>query len=841
MKKLLNISLLSSGAACTLLAALLAAAPAQARQLSVEEALQAAMADASSAKHAPGAKAYQLAYTAKSSDLNTVYVFNRGENGGFMLVAADDVVEQPVLGYCSNGNFDPAKMPENLAGWLEDYSNQIAYAAANGGRVISAPARASFADVAPICKTLWDQGYPYNNDCPTDDKGNICYTGCVATAMAQVMKTYNWPVKGIGENSYYCANLQKSVSFNFGETTFDWANMINMYPGNATQNAAVAQLMSAAGVSVDMGYGTNASGAFSQNVPGALIKYFNYDISAHLSYRRFYSLPTWMDMIYEELSNGYPIYYSGQAADGSGGHAFVIDGYRASDGYVHVNWGWSGMSDGYYQITTLDPAVQGAGGAGAGFSDSQGAIFSLRKPTEGSVVYPNLTVSGNFSTKSAGYMKGQHDFVTFMGTISSTALDKITYTLGVRLVPADGGNSQYLWRSGATTTETSGTVGSFTIAYSAFPTSGKYTVSPVFKYNGEIYDMPVAIGNVRSLTLEASASSLNFTPITEVAHLTADNIEVLTPVYAGKNARFSAVVKNTGDEYFGKINLAFTGAGATTQIYSTIAGPTIDLTEGESETVDFYGSVPTEILTPNTYLVIATEDGQFISDKVKIVLNPAPAKPAEVKFISQKVLNTFSGRGTSARPYVVTANPLTIEAEFECTAGEFFSDYVIYFLGDASSSSAMGYPSPDLTILQGETQRFTLNITDYSLVEGGKYKGVFGYIYTTDDGQRYFAPYDGCNYTYFRVSAAAGVSDVTTEAENVGLYPNPAVDNVTVSADASIESVEVYSVSGSLVLSAQFSGNETDEDINVSDLTPGIYVVKVNTAAGAVTERLIKK
>ena len=839
MNKLLNISKLHATAASAMLVALLAAAPAQARQLSVEEALQAACSQTSGIRRAPSQAELKLAFTARQDGLNTIYVFNRAQQG-FMVVAADDVAES-LLGYSENGSFDPEQMPDNLRGWLDEYSAQIAYASANGLKVLSAPARASYADVAPITKTLWDQGYPFNQFCPTDDKAQ-CYTGCVATAMAQVMKTYNYPAKGIGEHSYFCSNIDKTVEFNYEENPFDWANMINQYPGNAEQNKAVATLMSACGVSVNMGYGLSASGAFSANVPSALVDYFGYANSAHFSYRRYYSLPVWMDMIYNELSQGYPLYYSGQAADGSGGHAFVIDGYRSSDAFVHVNWGWSGMSDGYFRITTLEPTIQGAGGAGAGFSDMQGAIFSLRKPYEGSVVYPNITVSTDFSTRSNTYFNGQSDYVRFQGLITSTALDEITYTLGVRLVPAEGSEPIYIWKRGTNTTKTDGTVGSFDIRYTDFPTAGTYTVTPVFRYNDEIFELPVDLGKVRSLKLEASAQSLAFSPVSDEAVLSATDIVLETPLYGGMYAKFRAKVTNNGAEYFGKIVLAFTGAGNTTQQYGYIQGPAIDLTDGESEEVEFVGDVPSTILTPNTYVVVATEDGRFISEKVKLALNPKPATEAKLSFVSQKMLNTHGGRGSSARPYIVTGNPLSVEATFRCTEGVYWANYVQFFVSEAAANSAMGYPSDYLTLTNGEEATFTLNITDYSLEEGQKYKGVFGYIYTDEEsGERYYAEYEGASRIYFTIRASAGIDDVVAEAEEVSVYPNPAEDVVSVKADAEITSVEAYSVSGALALSQAFAFGESSVELDVTSLAPGMYILKVNTAAGTVTSRLVKK
>lgn len=842
MKKLLTISKLQLGAVSALAAALLVAAPAQARQLSAEEALQ-SVGSASGKHRAPAAGELKLAYTAAKDGLNTIYVFNRASDRGYMLVAADDVVDGLVLGYADRGTFDATNMPENLRGWLDLYTDQIAYAAANGGKILSAPARASYTDIAPLVKTLWDQGEPYNNLAPTDDRGYRCYTGCVATAMAQVMNTYQYPAKGIGENSYYIPSLEKSVSFDFANTTFDWANMLNEYTASATeaQDNAVATLMAAAGVSVDMGYGLNSSGAFSPNVPPALIKYFGYANSVHFSYRKYYSMPVWMDMIYNELQGGYPLYYSGQAADGSGGHAFVLDGYRASDAFVHINWGWSGMSDGYFRITTLDPGMQGAGGAGAGFSDSQGAIFSLRKPYEGSVVYPNLSQDENFGTKSSEYLRGQADFVRFTGKINCTALADINVTLGVRLMPAEGGEPVYIWKGSAQTVKEDGSIGQFEIRYTSFPTSGKYTVTSVFKYNDQVYDMPIAVGQVRSLSLQAEANRLVFTPIVEAPALTATDIVLDGPLYAGKYAKFTAKVTNNGAEYFGKVNLAFTGAGNTTQIYATIAGPTIDLTDGESEEIEFVGSAPTDVLTPDTYVAVVTEDGQFLSEKVKFTLKPAPAGEAKLALISQKCLNTYGGLGTSVLPYIVTGNPVTVQGIFECISGEYFADQLVFWVSYDGGQYWSGNPSDVVSIYEGQKATVNISFTDNSLVDGEKYQGAFMWLTETDNVD-YYENLDGKKMQsfYFRINSAAGVEDVVAETETVSVYPNPATDVATVKAGAAITSVEVYSMSGSLVLSTPCNGDET-VDLDVTSLNAGIYILRANTNAGSVTTRLIKK
>ena len=307
-----------------------------------------------------------------------------------------------------------------------------------------------------------------------------------------------------------------------------------------------------------------------------------------------------------------------------------------------------------------------------------------------------------------------------------------------------------------------------------------------------------------------------------------------------KYAKFTAKVTNNGAEYFGKVNLAFTGAGNTTQIYATIAGPTIDLTDGESEEIEFVGSAPTDILTPDTYVAVVTEDGQFLSEKVKFTLKPAPAEAAKVDLIDQKVLNTYSGSGSMIRPYTVSGSPITVQGVFKCVAGEYFADALSFWI-NVSRDSWSGTPTDIVSIFQGQEATVEVNLIDNYFVDGETYRGTFAYV--GDDNYLHF--YEDANGKeiapiYFRINSAAGVEDVVAETETVSVYPNPATDVATVKAGAAITSVEVYSMSGSLVLSTPCNGDET-VDLDVTSLNAGIYILRANTNAGSVTTRLIKK
>nr|NQU93903.1 C10 family peptidase [Bacteroidota bacterium] len=214
----------------------------------------------------------------------------------------------------------------------------------------------------------------YNNDCPADASGPCghVYAGCGAVAMAQQMKYYSHPSTGTGSHSYTHATYGLQ-SANFGTTTYDYSQMPNSISAN---NSHIAQLMYHCGVSVDMDYGTSGSGCWSNAIDAALKTHFDYSSSQAWDWRGNYTDPQWLTLVKAELDGGHPLIYYGNNA-GTNGHFFNCDGYNDSD-YLHINWGWSGAYNGYFQVTSLVPL------SGYIFTDNQGAIFGS---------YPNATTS----------------------------------------------------------------------------------------------------------------------------------------------------------------------------------------------------------------------------------------------------------------------------------------------------------------------------------------------------------------------------------------------------------------------------------------------------------------
>ena len=312
------------------------------------------------------------------------YIFAPAEGKGFVIVAADDRV-RPVLAYSFHNNAMRDKMGSSMSWWLDGWQQQVdELRKEKGGErneewqqlLDGGGTPRSLTALEPMITTQWDQDAPYNDSCPSRiEFGSSvrALTGCVATAMAQVMKYWNYPVRGTGTHTY------NSVSFfglgytfgeqtaNFGATTYDWDNM----PDHLTvtspdvQKAAVATLMYHCGVACDMYYGSAAyggSGTKIRNAPylregnalNGIIKYLGYSSSATGMERIKYDDNAWTALVRGELDASRPIIYAG--FEQTAGHCFVCDGYDDENRY-HFNWGWSGDGDGFFTLNSLTPNI----------------------------------------------------------------------------------------------------------------------------------------------------------------------------------------------------------------------------------------------------------------------------------------------------------------------------------------------------------------------------------------------------------------------------------------------------------------------------------------------------
>ena len=316
----------------------------------------------------------QLTYTQtiqiQGEEVPAFYVFSL--DNGFVIISADDAAE-PVLGYSDKGRFDSNQMPGNLKYFLNGYAREIGVL-----KEYDAPSKWENAFdgqpkdtltgviVGPLLTTRWSQDTLYNDMCPVDSAGpnGHVYTGCVATAMAQVIRYWEYPTVGEGEYGYEhnyegvmdgCGNYGY-IYANFGNTTYDYAHMPDVLDENSTAEevAAVATLMFHCGVSVNMMYGVEGSAAIGIMSAKALRTYFRYPSNVKALSRDNYTFQEWKEMVNHELDEQAPVLYGG--SDEAGGHAFVCDGY-SDDEYYHINWGWEGRCNGYYRLSLLNPSI----------------------------------------------------------------------------------------------------------------------------------------------------------------------------------------------------------------------------------------------------------------------------------------------------------------------------------------------------------------------------------------------------------------------------------------------------------------------------------------------------
>lgn len=351
--------------------ACLQALPASSQQITKERALEKAnrfltssQVSQTSRSKAPR-KAVQLTLASSSDDY---YIFNDEQNGGYVIIGGDER-QQDVLGYSPDGHFDAAAIPCNFQSLLDGYASQAAYLRAHPNYTPKAQKRVKGVVIAPLLDSSWGQGAPYYNMCPMKF-GDRCITGCVPTAISQIMYYHKWPEKGKGQYSYEWEG--ETYSADFSQSTYRWDLMLPTYNENSSQESqdAVALLLKDVGYAYNTLYGLSDSGASFQGK--SLIDYFDYDQSMRMIQREYYNQEEWDNTIAEELKNNRPVALSGGSP--SGGHTMVIDGCD-SEGYFHFNFGWDGNQNGYFSTQ------------GIYYNSSQMILVGIKKNEGGKKAY----------------------------------------------------------------------------------------------------------------------------------------------------------------------------------------------------------------------------------------------------------------------------------------------------------------------------------------------------------------------------------------------------------------------------------------------------------------------
>jgi len=799
-----------------------------------------------------------LALTEQASFLNgeslpqpvaLYYVFDIGEQG-FVMVSADDNL-WPVPGYSKEGSFPKEALPPHIDKWFEQYRAEIRYVleheiaatdeiSARWSALLAGETTGTDAllEVNPLLTTRWNQAPHYNAYCPGG-----AVTGCVATAMAQIMKYWNYPQQGTGYHSYN-EDDYGTLSANFGATTYNWSAMPNdvLAPNNA-----VATLMYHCGVSVDMNYGLASSGGSGAYVISsaspvthcseyALKTYFGYAPTLAGAKRSNYTSSSWINLMKSELNASRPILHTGFGA--GGGHAFVCDGYDNSN-YFHFNWGWGGNSDGYFWIDQLNPGTLGAGGGSGGFNSNQQILIGIQPasaaPQTASIqLYSSITVSPNPIQWNQGFTVNANIInkgtTTFYGDITAALFDESgnfvdfiqTYTEGNGLPP------NYFYTNGINFTTT---------GLEAAP--GKYYIG--------IYVKPA-----NDWVYVGDGSFSNYIPVSIVY---GNNIEL----YAEITPSVNPLVQNQPANFFLDLanysSTAFNGSfsldvhdldGNWIQTIQELNNYSLCASCHYINGLTF--STGALNLEPGSYLLAAWEKANGADwDLVGSTYHANPIEIAvRAPLLSPDVYESNNAQNSASNlPLSFSANTANISTNGSNNhVGTDYDYYKVFFPAGYSYTVT---PRVHDSYNSGNGQTYTNDVL-FSYNLNGSWSDAYddvtnGSITVPGNKTMFFhvAPYfQGETGTYLlqiqvtRTSATA--VDEQEENFSISVFPNPASDRLNIaSSGARVEAIAIFDVSGRQILSG---GDE--QQINISGLPDGTYLINIVTDKGIVRDRFLK-
>ena len=810
-----------------------------------------------------------LVYTMNSeSGEPCFYVFNVSDYG-FVMVSATDLV-RPILGYSENGIFETDNVAPGLGFMMEDYQESISYAMT---ATIEAPAYVKSeweslaktgrlksqergVKIGPLCPTSWDQKWPYNYYCPDLNRpfasNGKAVVGCVATAMSQIMKYWDHPTQGTGSHSYKPEMDEYGYpeqSANFGETTYDWANMPYQIDANSPQEQihAVALLGYHCGVAVNMMYDDDGtgSGAYSADVPYALNRYFGYAQSSFKA--RTVSAEIWDSYIREAIEMGRPIFYSGTSKDG-GGHAFVCDGMD-ENGLFHYNYGWSGSGDGYFASTATD------------YPNDVGAIFDIMPKAifENTMEAPkNLTVTPSDNNRLSATLTWKNPTYTLNGSSSIKNIDKIVIERNGKVV-----HELLDQKAGETASYVDNTVPCFSYfeykvyavvegAHGKMAKSESVGFGPTCKW--QLILQSSAFQGMRGayVSVVDQAGAIAVKKTTENSSLTTYDLDI-----PQGNVKFLWNPADANQPTYTLTLILKDYAGNTVYNYS---GPSQEMPQGVFlDTVNTCGyTVPNE----NPYNLVCETKGDAVVLKWSGIGGDYYGYNVyrDGVLIALSRTTTYTDRDVPHGGHCYTVTALfdggdTKESNEACAvltencnpATDFVYELTPAFkpkLSWKKPANATGLTGYYIMRKQGDgdwvrVKVLAANKTEYT--DNSVNQLDTWYLYKV---QAYYQDIDclsapaalKSNKNEYVLKFFYSETGINEDAEqNVGVYPNPANEKITIEAQ-NIESVSITNVMGQKVY--ETSVNDDNMVIDVNDFPAGIYMIHVITDEYEATKRI---
>ena len=837
-----------------LLSLLAVAMEAGAEQRSVEEARDIASAkmvsigmagDATIVDGAAGAK-----YAGDGSAFVPYYVFTGDEGKGFVIVAGESAMPD-IVGYSASGVYDEETMPDGLAYFLEAYADMAASASSGDNRAISrimaarALRQSSVTAVSPLLGDIeWAQLTPYNNLCPTKD-GSHTAAGCVATAMAQIMKYHEWPDElqaNIPSYQYTYEGETVTIDAISAGYEYDWDNMLSSYTGSYTDEEAdaVASLVYHCGAATGTLYTLNSSSA--PDPIDELYTYFGYDADVmQWLLAVSYNLSDWNDIIQSELANGRPVYYSGSSSSGSG-HAFVCDGVD-SEGLYHINWGWAGYENGYFDITILNPEKGGTGsGSDAdGYNRSCAMIVGIM-PDNGisdDKLYhqPSVEVMSleNFSITDDSRSSSSSTFsISSTYNLSNYTEEDFSGLVGMGILQSDG-SVEYI---GGSTTKTLAARDGLSVTYYsldfsfsyAFPTGESILVAVYSSDGGSTWNI-CGSAEHNAVIVSATSSSLS-----QVDRTVSVSLEAEEELLASASNQLKLTATNSlGVEFMGDLYIYESSSNSQPSNYvddvylripsgeSAYAYVSLDVDEAGSIYVwveDEFGNV---LVDGEIFTVSANEEPEMVISSYTTnasdtdydeehfyyatYLCKVPKIYSDTLFITWNIDNT----GGTYRGYLETE-----DLEMDETGSSYTTSTVRATRVTIPASSSYEYRD---TLLRSQfnTQRVYCRLVD----EGSYMSGIAGYTQLYLASSNMYVPLTSREVVaYFADTDEwdTGIDDVTT---NSGFAITGGEGCISIYADEPA-TVRIYTTGGQMVRVVS-----VDAGASVSVSVPaGIYIVE---------------
>lgn len=846
------------GTACMTLAM---AGAMHAEVLQPADALSRALSQATAPAKAPSRSAaanMQLTGTFNANDgLPAAYLFTSAETdatgnpSAFALVAADDIVSSMLLGYSDSA---PAinglnSIPPALHRLILDYASEIETMRANGIKATPAQSRAEVdtrEPVQPLVTTHWNQNAPFNLQCPVVDETFQCVTGCVATAMAQVMNYHKWPKTAHGSNSYtldiynpYTGIITPEItlSMDFNGLTFDWDNMLDDYTYtklpeggyeanfSQAQSDAVSTLMKACGFATNLDYSPYETYGYDINVLHALLTYFDYDRSAHIIRRQYTPIADWEQQIYDNLTDYGPVYMSGQS---TGGHAFVIDGY-SSDRFFHVNWGWGGVSDGYFRLTAMDPSQQGIGAATTtGYNYYQWAMLGIR-PNTGSQTYPpaTLCMPAGLRTYNTEISDGK---LVINSSIENHEHYPVSGLMALRLTGYTADYSEMI----------PGESFDFPANYSQYglqfqlPAINGDGIYFAYLYNS---DRSHDIDNYRLVSthvatkpyiaLQNENGQWSILRDFGLSNVTADIVDELTDKthFVGFPSNVGLKVTNgdtNGNELHGDAMLYI--VDKENNYIATLSWQNMAMTPGESNDYKFYGFFINDegsYVPAGEYTLCAqVSDANMIYDLCPITILDPDAVETEI---------SVEHVGLTEPSAPVDLSELRVEATVSCSKGaRSFNELALGFYVD---SKFIGRNRGYRTYLKGGQSALVTAYVDVShqVPEGSTLRVCPIEVI----GNNEFLPLDPAKYWEYTNTQSGIESTIGDEARTITVSYNATDATLSVTSMACISSVEIFNTSGTRVLYENVASDQLlSTSVSLDTMPRGAYIVKATANDG---------